>query len=123
MTDRVPLKRRLWRTAMIVFHRWPIHPGWRHPLRFYDGPGNCFLCRATWDQMKRQIPVLNSEFVDESRVEISKPEYDADGKLVRHGMSMSASMKRNLDEIAADPERQDVMDALRKVMEDIARDP
>lgn len=117
--EGVPFRHRLWRATMTVFHRSPIHPGWKRPLTFYEGEGACILCRWTWRRMRKHLPDLRDALADRSRVTLSEPEY-VDGKLVKAGIVMSATVKRQLDEIMSDPE---AAKALQEVFEEIARDP
>lgn len=87
------------RRITIVIHRWPLHPGWKHPLRFtYNG---CWLCYVMVKSLMSDLP----PFTDQSSIKLSDPIYDAEGKLVRRGISMTATAQRQLEAIMADPEK------------------
>lgn len=109
------LRGRIWRGLMFVFHRPPIHPGWAHPMRFYEF--GCILCR--W-QFRRVAAVLPT-FPDQSVASETPPEYDEDGNLVRMGVHIPVSVQRQLDEIvAADPKNAELV---KKAIDQIAKNP
>lgn len=112
---KTPWRVHLWRLVVTIFHRWPIHPGWRHPLRFYEF--GCILCRYQFRQMAEYLNA--NPFPDRSEIVVSEPTYDAEGKLVRRGVRMSATVKRQLDKIMADPAG---AEAVTKAIDQIARD-
>lgn len=108
---------RLGRTVIRIFHRWPIHPGLRSPLIFaWDAAGACIFCRVMTRSFERLLP----SFEDQSSIKISEPEYDADGKLIKRGVTMTATAKRQLEEIFADdPE---LAALVQKQIESVAKD-
>jgi len=90
-----PVGRRL----MNVIHPW-VHPG----IRPYTiGQYGCWLCRFAFRAISKNWPA--EPFRDQSSIKVSEPEYDADGTLIKRGIHMSATVRRQLDElIAKDPE-------------------
>ena len=112
MIRRFLLTTRLGRGLLIAVHRWPLHPNWNYPLRFWSR--GCWLCRYVAVEFEQGYP-------DRSTVSLSEPEYDESGTLVRHGVRATASMKRQLDELAlTDP---DAAKRVREAIERISRDP
>jgi hypothetical protein len=89
----------------------------RNRLRFGSGV-NCLVCRYVWSWTAPHI--RDEPFRDESRIEVSKPVLDADGKVIKRGIVMSATVKRQLEEILAkDPEgAKRVQEAIEHIAED-----
>lgn len=90
-----------------------LHPGISEPLRF-GGSERCWLCvRVMRDHFRRMPPIM-----DRSSIKLSEPEYNEDGTVKRRGMTMTATAKRQLDEImASDPK---AAAAIQEMMDKIA---
>lgn len=93
-----------------------IHPGVR-PLAFQSKNG-CWLCRYMSGAFYKMMgPEMRDATADRSRITLSEPEYDANGTLIRAGVSMSATVKRQLDEIMKGPDGERVMQAINDIAE------
>lgn len=102
----VVMHRTIFGNLHVLIHR---NEWWRHRYTY----GACWICSSVAEAMFDDIP----EFQDQSTIPVSEPVYDADGNLLVHGVSMSATAKRQLDAIMAeDPEK---ADAILKAIDDI----
>lgn len=110
-------KNRAGRKLVILVHP-RVHSGWTHPLRFMAG-GGCWLCNLM-SRPFREMVAREQPFPDETSIKISDPVYAEDGTVIRRGVSMSATAKRQLDQIMANPEQ---AAAVQKAIDEIADDP
>lgn len=105
------------RKFTILTHGRLYHRNQRYGLRFASGARGCWLCHLVTRQLREMYP---DAYEDRSSIKVSDPVYDADGKLLKHGVSMTATAKRQLDAIMADPDKGA---AIQKAIDEIAKDP
>lgn len=103
---------RVGRAITMIVHRWPLHPGKHHPLRFQSS-GGCLLCRLVTSEIldRGHRDALD----DQSSIVLTEPSPGY------RGINMTATAKRQLDEIMAkDPS---AAAKIQEAIKEIARDP